>query len=430
MSRNVIVGAEECVVCPKCQHQFPLEQGVSGQTIDRYAQDFEQTLSAEARRRADKEAAQQVAALKAQLAEADRAVKESRAQIEKVREGAARAAREALETELKSLQEINRARDEALEKARGSELALRRQLREAEDARKNADLEYQRKLDGERRQIAERERIAATVDADRRVAQMKTQMEQAQREAADLKRKLEQGSQQVQGEALELGLGAMLREAFPLDRIEEVPKGITGADLLQRVCSHSGQACGTIIWETKQTKAWQAAWLQKLKDDQRAVGAEIAVIVTATMPKECTEPFVRQGDVWITTIAAARSVAEALRATLMEMHKLRQANAGRSEKMELIYNYVCSSQFAQRMKAVVDSVVAMRTELDEERRAYVRIWQKRERQIERLSGGMVAIVGDFQGIGEGALPQLESIAALPALEDPATYEVSGRGKSH
>jgi hypothetical protein len=209
-----------------------------------------------------------------------------------------------------------------------------------------------------------------------------------------------------------------------------VPKGITGADLVQRVCSHSGQPCGTIIWETKQTKAWQPAWLQKLKDDQRAIGAEIAVIVTATMPKECTEPFTRQNDVWITSVAAARSVAEALRATLMEMHKLRQANAGRSEKMELIYNYVCSSQFAHRLKAVVDSVVAMRTELDVERRAYVRIWQKRERQIERLSGGMVAIVGDFQGLGEGAIPQLESIAALPALEDPATYDVSARGKSH
>ena len=97
-------------------------------------------------------------------------------------------------------------------------------------------------------------------------------------------------------------------------------------------------------------------------------------------------------------------MAEALRATLIEMHKLRQANAGRSEKMEVLYNYVCSPQFAQRMKAVVDSAAAMRRELDDEKRALMRIWQKRERQIERLTGGMVAIVGDLQGIGEGALP--------------------------
>ena len=430
MSRNVIVGAEEGVICPKCQHQFPLEQGISGQTIERHARDFEQTLAEEARRRAEKESAQQVAAVKAQLAETDKALKESRAQIEKVREDAARAAREAQQTEMKSLQEANKAKDEALARARGGELDLRRQLREAEDAKKNSEVEYQRKLDAERKRIAEHERAVAGEEAARQILQLRTQMEQAQREAADLKRKLEQGSQQVQGEALELGLEGILREAFPLDRIEQVPKGITGADLLQRVCSLSGQPCGTIIWEVKQTKAWQPAWLQKLKDDQRAVGAEIAAIVTATMPRDCVEPFVRQSDVWITSIAAARSVAEALRATLIEVHRLRQANAGRSEKMELLYNYVCSHQFAQRMKAVVDSAAAMRRELDEEKRAYGRIWQKRERQIDRLAGGMVAIVGDLQGIGEGALPQLESIAALPALEDPATYEVSARGKSH
>lgn len=413
MNRKVILGADEEVACPKCQHRFSLEEGISRQTIDRYAEEYEQSLAAQAKLRSEKESAQQVAALKAQLVEADKAAKESKAQIEKVREDAKKAARETYDTELKSLQEGNKAKEEALAKARGGELDLRRQLREAEDAKKNAEVEYQRKLDAERKRIAEQERTVAGEEADRRVAQMKTQMEQAQREAADLKRKLEQGSQQVQGEALELGLESMLREAFPLDRLEEVPKGITGADILQRVCSPSGQTCGTIIWEIKQTKAWQPAWLQKLKDDQRAVGAEIAVIVTATMPKDCTEPFMRQNDVWITCVAAARPVAEAMRATLVEMHKLRQANAGRSEKMEVLYNYVCSPQFAQRMKAVVDSAAAMRKELEEEKRAYGRIWQKRERQIDRLTGGMVAIVGDLQGIGEGALPQLESIAALP-----------------
>lgn len=417
MDRKVIVGADEVVGCPKCQHQFPLEQGISRQTIDRYADEFEQTLAAQAKLRAEKESAQQLAGLKAQLAEANKSVQESRAQLEKVREDAKKAAREALETELKSLQEANAAKEEALTKARGGELELRRQLREAEDAKKNAELEYQRKLDEERKRIAEQERAAAGEDAERRVAQMRTQLEQAQREASELKRKLEQGSQQVQGETFELGLEIMLREAFPMDRIEEVPKGITGADLVHRVCSPSGQTCGTIVWETKQTKAWQAAWLQKLKDDQRAVGAEIAVIVTATMPKDVTEPFVRQDDVWITCIAAARPVAEALRTTLVEMHKLRQANAGRSEKMELLYNYVCSPQFAQRMKAVVDGFANMRKELDDEKKALTRIWQKREKQLDRLTGGMVAIVGDLQGIGEGALPQLDSIAALPRPED-------------
>ena len=227
----------------------------------------------------------------------------------------------------------------------------------------------------------------------------------------------EQGSQQVQGETLELGLGAMLREAFPLDRIEDVPKGMTGADLLQRVCSVSGQTCGTIIWEIKQTKAWQPAWLQKLKDDQRAVGAEIAVIVTATMPKDSAEPFMRQGDVWITSIAAARSVAEALR----DADGNAQAPPGeRGSQREDGIGLQLHMQPAvrERMKAVVDGVVAMRRELRREKGVHPG-WQKREpdRAPLRRHGGHRR---RSAGHREGTLPQLESIAALPALEDSAS----------
>src|SRR5207302_9714153 len=151
--------------------------------------------------------------------------------------------------------------------------------------------------------------------------QFKAQIESAQREAADLKRKLEQGSQQLQGEALELSLEALLRNAVPLTETIPVPKGMNGADLLQHVRSPSGHCCGTIIWEAKQTKAWQPAWLRKLKDDQQAIGAEVAVIVTDAMPSDVREPFVRDADVRNVRLDADRQVAEALRAMLLELHK-------------------------------------------------------------------------------------------------------------
>jgi hypothetical protein len=212
----------------------------------------------------------------------------------------------------------------------------------------------------------------------------------------------------------------MLRAAFPLDEIVEVPKGVNGADLLQRVRSASGQLCGTIVWEAKQTKAFQPAWLPKLKDDQQAVGAELAVLVTSAMPRDVREPFVRDADVWITTFAAARPLAEALRAMLVEMHKLRQANLGRNEKMALVYEYICSPQFAQKVKSVVEGFRVMREELDAERAAMTRIWKKRETQLTRMTTGILGVVGDLQGIGEESLPQLDAIAALPLdLEAPA-----------
>src|SRR5712664_2660606 len=389
MARTIIIQAEEQVVCPECNHRFQLTEGISRQAIERHAGELERSL-AEHKKKLEAEVAAE--------------------------------AKVQFEIERKALNEALSAKDGTLARFRTEELTLRRQLHEAEDARKNRDLEYQRKLDAERKKIEERARAAAGEEVGRREAQWKAQLESAQREATDLKRKLEQGSQQLQGEALELSLEALLKGAFPLDEILPVPKGMNGADLLQHVHSSSGHCCGTIIWEAKQTKAWQPAWLRKLKDDQQAIGAELAVIVTAAMPRDGSgrsgEPFMREADVWIVRFDAARPLAEALRAMLLELHKARQANLGRAEKMELVYNYICSPQFTQRVKSVVDGFAAMRQDLEAEKMAVARMFKKRESQLTRMSDGLLGVVGDLQGIGQESLAQLDTIAALPLpLED-------------
>src|SRR5687767_15041548 len=367
MARTIIVDAEEKVACPKCSHRFHLSEGISRQAIERHAGEFERAL-AEGRKK-----------LEAQLAA------EAKAQFD---------------VQLKALNEALSAKEGTLARFRAEELALRNQLRELQDAKKNQDLEYVRRLDAERKKIEE----TVGQELGRREAQWKAQLESAQREAADLKRKLEQGSQQLQGEALELSLEGLLKSAFPLDEIVPVPKGVNGADLIQRVRSPSGLLCGTILWEAKQTKAWQPAWLRKLKDQQQAIGAELAVIVTASMPKDAREPFLREADVWVARFDAARPLAEALRLTLLELHKSRVANEGRREKMELLYNYICSPQFAQRVKAVADGFAAMRQDLEAEKVAFARIWKKREAQLGRMQDGLIGVVGDLQGIGQEALP--------------------------
>jgi hypothetical protein len=382
-----MVQAEEQVACPKCNQRFPLSEGFSRQAIERHAGEFERAL-AEGRKK-----------LEARLAA------EARAQFD---------------VRLKALNEALSAKETTLARFRDEELALRRQLREFQESIRNQELEYARKLDAERKRIEEQARAAVGEELGRREAQWKAQLESAQREAADLKRKLEQGSQQLQGEALELSLEALLKSAFPLDEILPVPKGVNGADLVQRVRSPSGLVCGTILWEAKQTKAWQAAWLRKLKDEQQEIGAEFAVIVTASMPKDrsgnCAEPFLRDSDVWVARFDAARPLAELLRSTLVELHKQRQANLGRSEKMELLYNYICSPQFASRLKSVYDGFVAMREELEAEKAALARIWKKREAQLTRMQDGLLSVVGDLQGIGQEALPALDTLAALPTGE--------------
>jgi hypothetical protein len=429
MPRTIIVEASQETSCPRCSHTFALSEGISRQTIERLAEAFEKDfaekrrqletdLAAEAKKVAEQEAAMQVRSLQQEAAAAKAAAAESKGQLEKAREEARLAAREQFETERQSLAEALAEKAAALESQRNGELDLRRQLRDAQEKDQAREVEYQRKLDEEKLQIETRARSSIGEEFQRKEAQLRAQIESAQREAADLKRKLEQGSQQTQGEALELGLEATLRAAFPLDEIVPVPKGMTGADLLQRVRSPSGQACGTIIWETKETRNWTAGWIPKLKDDQQAAGAEIAVLVTSAMPSDTREPFVREADVWVTRVDAARPLAEALRGTLLELQKLRLANTGRNEKMELIYNYICSPQFGQRVRSIYDGFEGMRRELDQEKAAMTRIWKRREAQLDRMRNGLLSVVGDLQGIGQEAVPQLEEIAALPAGDEP------------
>ena len=194
-----------------------------------------------------------------------------------------------------------------------------------------------------------------------------------------------------------------------------MPKGVNGADLLQRVRSPSGQLCGTIVWEAKQTKAWQPAWLRKLKDDQQAVGAELAVLVTSAMPRDVREPFLREADVWVARFDAARAASpKRCAARSSSCTSSAQANAGPQREdgaglqlhLQPAVRTACASH-------VVDGFAAMRSELEAEKSAMTRIWKKREAQLTRMTDGLLGVVGDLQGIGQEAVGQLESIAVLP-----------------
>jgi hypothetical protein len=425
MNRPIVVDAAQEIACPKCSHAFHLSEGISRQTIDGLAEQFEHSqnelrkemeegLAVEAKRKAERDAAGQVTELREQVAAAEARALESKAQLERATEAGKAAAREQLDLEMRAMKESLAEKASALEEIKVGELELRRQLREAQDKAGNQEIDYQRKLDEARAEISLQTREQFTAEFGPREAQMKAQMEAAQREVTELKRKLDQGSQQLQGETLELGLEEMLRSAFPLDEIVPVPKGVSGADIVQRVRTPGGQVCGSIIWEAKQTKNWSEGWLQKLKDDQQAAGAELAVLVTSAMPSDAAAPFVRESDVWVTRSSAARSVAEVLRTTLIELHKLRQANTGRNERMELLYNYIHSPQFTQRVNSVVGGINAMRQDLEAEKTAMARMWKKREAQLVRMSSGVLSVVGELQGLEQSGLPQLDSIASLPA----------------
>lgn len=428
MNKKVILSADEAVVCPSCSHQFALDRGIARHTIERYEQEFadalagerkelEESLAKEAERRATRLFTEQITKLKEDLADVRKAEQDARALVKRAEAQAKANAEEMFAKEKSILTEELAAKNSQLAIFREQELALRRQKQELEEKQANFQVEFERKLDEERtrlsNQIGSREAERFSLIE----AEYKKKIDDAQKANEDLRRKLDQGSQQLQGEVLELELEHMLRSAFFQDQIDEVKKGQRGADVLQTVRTASGQICGKIIWEAKRAENWSEKWLQKLKDDQQEAGADIAVLVTTAMPKGNSEAFCRIGDVWVVNPQVMRPVAETLRVILLESQRLKLVNTGRNEKMEQLYNYLASPQFAQRIRAMIESFVVMRADLDAEKRAMQRIWAKRQSQIDRLTGSMTSVVGELQSIAHDHLTQLDNVLELEVIAD-------------
>ena len=284
MNKKVILSADEAVVCPKCNHQFSLDQGIARHTIERYEQEFadalasekkelEESLARDAERKANKLFMEQINKLKEDLAEVRKAEQDARALVAKAEADAKAKATEEFAREKSALAEELAAKNAQLTTFREQELALRRQKQELEEKQANFQVEFERKLDEERTRLAtqigsrEAERFALIE------AEYKKKIDDAQKANEDLRRKLDQGSQQLQGEVLELELEHMLQSAFFHDQIDEVKKGQRGADVIHTVRTASGQVCGKIIWEAKRAENWSEKWLQKLKDDQQEANA-------------------------------------------------------------------------------------------------------------------------------------------------------------
>jgi hypothetical protein len=428
MTKDIMISLEQAIACPKCSHAFPLVQGISQQTIEQYQSEFdgivskqrkemEERLAREAERRISKQFEEQLQLLKEQLQGQKEAAESAKKQIVDARTEARKTAIEEFELQRQALQADLEGKAAKIKEFQAQELALRAEKKALEESRQAMDLELQRKLDDERKKL--HEQIQST-EADKfrlKEAELRKQLEDARLANEDLARKLEKGSQQLQGEVLELEVEHTLKVGFPHDRIEEVKKGQHGADVIQAVMTPAGQACGKIIWEAKRAENWQPKWLEKLKGDQQRAGAELAVLVTTAMPKGVHDTFTMIGDVWVISPHVVRPMAETLRAILLEMSRLRSLMTGRSETMEIIFNYLASPQFVQRVRSILESFEVMRSDLESEKRAMQTRWAKRAKQLEQLSGNMVTIVGELQAIAHDALPELEHLEPLELTQE-------------
>ena len=417
---------EPVIQCPSCSTEIKLTESLAAPLIEQTRRQFERTLAAK-----DAEVAKREAALKTregELAAAKASVDEQVAAKVKA-ERAAIAVEEAKKAkllaasdldqkakELSDLQEVLKERDAKLADAQKAQADLIRKQRELDDAKREMDLTIEKKVQESLVAVRDKARQEGEEALRLRVLEKEEQISSMQRQIEDLKRKAEQGSQQLQGEVLELELESLLRSRFPLDLIEPVPKGEFGGDVLQRVLGISGQACGTILWESKRTKNWSDGWLAKLRDDQRSANAELALLVSNVLPKGVTA-FDHVDGIWVAETRCAVPVAIALRQSLIEIAKVRQAGDGQQTKMELVYEYLTGPRFRHRVEAIVEKFSDMQADLDRERKTMTRLWAKRQTQIQGVIETTVGMYGDLQGIAGKALQEIEALS-LPAIEGP------------
>ncbi len=310
--------------------------------------------------------------------------------------------------ELQNLEELLKSKDLKLAEAQKTQADLLRKQRELDDEKREFDLTVEKKIQAGLEEAKSTARKEVEDHLKFKVLEKDQTITSMQKTIEELKRKAEQGSQQLQGEVQELELENTLRSKFPYDNIEPVPKGEFGGDVLQRVVSLSGQFCGTIIWESKRTKSWSDGWLAKLRDDQRTAKAEIAIIVTQILPKG-VETFDLIEGVWVTSPKTVVPLAMILRNSLTDISNIRQISEGQATKTEMIYQYLTGPRFKHRVEAIVEAFTTLQEDLDTEKKLLTKQWAKRQAQIERVMNSTVGMYGDLQGIAGKSFQEIEGL---------------------
>jgi hypothetical protein len=413
--------------CPKCNTKIEINKVLTAQLEERIREELQADVDAQ-RAAVAKETealAKQKAAVAKAVAEAEQKVRSGiEAGLAEAKSAltaeARKKAKEDLAVELQEKAERVGELETKLKAAQTTELALRKRERELQEKQETLDLEVAKRIKAETDSAREAAKKQAAEEHELKTKESQEQISGLRKQIDELKRKAEQGSQQTQGEALELILEDVLGRAFPLDGIQPIAKGVNGADILQRVVEPSGMECGGILWETKNAKKWNPAWLTKLRDDQRNAKAVIAVLVTEVMPPGQTRLDHIDG-VWVCDRLTAVGLGLALRAGLVELAKSRQAADGKAGKIERVYDYLTSAEFRQRVSGMVEPLVQLQDGLNKERRAMERIWSAREKQIQSAIQCMHGMYGDLQGIVGYNLPTLAGME-LPAL--PGEDEIS------
>jgi hypothetical protein len=394
--------------CPNCGHKFD-----AGEALQKHLE-IELNKKIVEQEKANNE---KLEVIKRQLAEEKKKfiADERQAMWAKAQAEGLKQANEKNAAELQALREENERKQKQILESQQKELELLRREAEIKNQQDEFKIQAEKELLLKRQEIEEIARKKEEERFELIKKEYEKRLEDQVKLVDEMKRKAEQGSMQMQGEVQELVLEELLQSAFPYDEIQEVSKGIRGADVIQIVRNELGQECGKIIYESKRTQNFANDWIDKLKDDQRTIGADIAVLVTQTMPKDM-ERFGEREGVWICNFNEMKALVFALRKILIQVQNAKSSQENRADKMALMYSYLTSTQFRQQIEAIVDGFKTLKEDLDKEKRLFQKTWKEREMTIEKVLGSTIDLYGSVRGIAGKAIERIQYLE-LPDVDD-------------
>lgn len=403
------------IKCPNCNHAFPIEEVMA----EEYKKELREQMASFKKKQQeefDKKAQslelqkkQQEELFEAQkkqqeLAFEQRLIKEKETLQASVSENLRKSISADFENQLKVLDHANKENEEKLKAARQKELEYLQLANEMKRKEEEMELTIQKKMAEEREKMAvdiraiENQRLQnAEHEFKLKLAEKEKQLEDQKKLAEEMKRKAEQGSMQLQGEIQELALEELLRSSFPFDLVQEVGKGVRGADCIQTVRNNFGQECGHIIYESKRTVAFANDWIEKLKADMRSQGAEIAVLVTQNMPKDMNCFGLKDG-IWVCTFNEVQALAAVLRDGILRLFNAAKSQENKGDKMHMLYDYLTSNEFSEQWKAIREGFLSMKLSIQKERDAMEKLWKAREKQLDKVLLNAAHVKGSIEGI--------------------------------
>ena len=392
------------VKCPGCGYTFPIEEVMT----EEYKKELREKMNA-FKKEKDEELQARLQEFEKQTRqrqlEYDQKLAEQKAVLEKeINETSRKNIAQEFENKIKMLETSNKENEEKLKIGREKELEYLKKEQELKTKEEELEIVLQRKLQESREGLTEQIRkqeleknLIKETEHQLKVKELEKQLDDQKKLADEMRRKAEQGSMQLQGEAQELILEEMLRNNFPFDVISEVGKGVRGADCIQTIRNNFGQECGRIIYESKRTTNFSTEWIEKLKKDMRSMGVDVAVIVTQCYPKgmDC---FGERDGVWICSYDEAKAVAYVLRESIIKLYTASRSQENKGDKMHLLYDYLTGAEFTEQWKAIREGFMSMRLSIQRERDMMERLWKSREKQLDKVLINAAQIRGSVDGI--------------------------------